>query len=88
MTRFACTETIAREYGFVKDGKVCVRSFLRWVKEQKGFPRPKRRHHLWWDTKAIDQYLDKVNNTQPQSDNDDDIIFGRLNGKHSREIPA
>lgn len=82
--RLASTKKAAAILGFSTAG-----AFMRWVSKQHGFPRPVGKHHLVWDMKAVDQYLDKLSNLQPESADHDDIIFGRLaGGKDSREISA
>lgn len=82
--RILTTQKMAKELGM--EGK----DFLAFRK-LSGFPTPVRgeKHHLWWDSLAINNYFDKVSNIQPESIDHDSIIMGRLaGGKGAREIPA
>lgn len=63
------------------------REVLRQWRKEPGFPKPVR--GKYYDIKAVEAYLDKLSNLQPESVNHDDIIFSRLShGKNTREIPA
>lgn len=68
-TRLLTTTGAAERYGFMKDGKPNTRAFLFYVSKNPGFPRPAGSHHLMWDSKAIDQWLDTKNNLTPTPSN-------------------
>lgn len=78
--RLASTKKAAELLGFVHDsGQPNTQAFLSWARQCKGFPRPKRHHHLWWDMKAIHQYLDNLSGIQTESAPDyDAIVRSRL----------
>lgn len=92
MTRLASTAEAARRLGFITaTGEPKPASFLRWARarKDKGFPWPAGRHGLWWDMKAIDQYLDKTGGIQPQSSEPDYAAMFRedLHGEHQGALP-
>lgn len=81
--RLASTKTAAKTLGFVDEaGEPNTRAFLAWAKQQKGLPRPNGKHHLWWDMKAIDQYLDKQSEIQPESAVNYDALVRERLAKH------
>ncbi len=82
MSRLVTTVKAAELYG---DGN--SRKFLHWVKRQEGFPRPDGKHHLMWDTKAIDEFLDKRANLKPKSSGwKETILKGLSNGSDTSAL--
>ncbi len=78
--RLFSTKQIALRLGFTReDGTPNPQAFLSWVKGCQGFPIPLRKHHKWWDFKAIEQWLDKQSGIVPESVDYDDVIRRRLN---------
>lgn len=50
------------------------------LREDPDFPKPiyGTRHHLWWDLKAIGQYLDNKSKMKSESTDYDSIVRSRL----------
>ena len=78
--RVGTTRQAAKHFGFHNDyGIPDTRSFLA-MRQQSGFPKPilGDKHHLWWDFKAIEQFLDKQSLVQPKSTDHSSKIRERL----------
>lgn len=71
--RIASTKQAANKLGMP------VRVFLQ-LREDPSFPKPVlgTLHHLWWDLKAIEQYLDNKTKARAESTDYDSIVRKRL----------
>lgn len=78
MSRILTTIRAAEHYGFANS-----RNFMNWARKlkDKGFPWPEREHHLVWDTKAIDLFLDRQAGIKPNATHwGQTILAGLTNG--------
>jgi predicted DNA-binding transcriptional regulator AlpA len=59
--------------------------YLRQWRDDKDFPKPIR--GKLWDSKAIEQYLDKLSNLAPNSADWNRVVEERLRGNGTRALP-
>jgi len=63
------TKDAAARLGFIKkDGLPNCRAFMSWARDNGFAPVHGKKHHLWWDLKAIERNLDNRSDLNSQSE--------------------
>ncbi len=86
--RVGTTRQAAQYFGFTDNHELPdTRTFKAWADDNKLTPIHGKKHHLWWDFKAISQCLDKKSEIESSEPDYDQILKENLYGERKSGLP-